>query len=179
MGKLSIRNVKILNEGPVPVKVKCNFLKILETSKENERKKSHLENEITMKNNEKIIMMDNNRNGEKVDDTIFLNLSKALNIHPIESIILQSNEKFNLILKFKPQMRMKQFFEKIALKIDATILPLIIVKGSCVAAEFLLNRNYISFGSTVQGSTLNSKLMLLNTGDIGARFVFKKKIFLN
>lgn len=157
----------------MPIKVKCNFLKILE-----ERKELHQEN-VAKKRNEEIISNDDKNSAGEIDP-IFLTLSEALFIHPTGPINLQSNKKLNLVLKFQPQKRIKQFSEKIALQIDSTILPLsIIVKGSCAASEFTLNRNYISFGSVVLGSTVNSKLLLLNTGDFGARFaILNSELFL-
>lgn len=167
VGKLSIRKVKIINEGVVPIELKCNFLKIFEASKEIKRKRLDLK--IGEKKKEEI---KDGKSNIKIDPIIEM-LSEAFSIHPTGPIILESNKKLNLIVKFKPQMRIKQFLEKVAVQMDSTILPLMIVKGSCVGAEFLLNRNYISFGSVVRGCTLNSKLILLNIGDIGARFVSK------
>lgn len=144
--------------------MKFGLIKILEASKEPQKVDSS--NQDLQK-----------EKSDKIQE--IMTLSQALSIHPEDHVVLQPNKKLNLVLKFKPKKRMKQFWEKIGAQMDCTILPLTIVRGSGVGAEFQLNRTYISFGSIVEGCTLDSKLMLLNTGDVGARFVMKNSILLS
>lgn len=98
-------------------------------------------------------------------------LSKILEIEPIESIVLQPGKIVNVLVKYKPKRRMSSFVTKVACQTDSTILPLFIVRGSCIGAEFSLNRTYLPFGTVVQGCSSEMKLMLSNTGDIGARLI--------
>ncbi|XP_033221021.1 hydrocephalus-inducing protein homolog [Belonocnema kinseyi] len=155
IGKISTRKINILNEGRAPIELKFGLIRILEASKE--RKKIDPFNPDLQK-----------EQSDKSQE--IMALSQALSIQPEDSVILQPKKKLKLVLKFKPNKRIKQFLEKIGAQIDCTIIPFTILRGSGVGAEFQLNRTYISFGSIVEGCTLDSKLMLLNTGDVGARF---------
>ena len=159
---MSTRKIKILNEGRLPVKLKFGLIKILEAFKE--PKKIEYSNQDLQKEKR-----------DKIQEIMVL--SQSLSIQPEDPVVLQPNDKLNLVLKFKPKIRIKQFLEKIGAQMDYTILPLTIVRGSGVGAEFQLNRTYISFGSIVEGCTLDSNIMLLNTGDVGAR-LFLKSLFI-
>ena len=50
--------------------------------------------------------------------------------------------------------------------------PLFVVTGSCHGIEINLDNNHIPFGAVVLQSQSNRRVLLLNTGDIGARCVF-------
>ena len=49
--------------------------------------------------------------------------------------------------------------------------PLFVVGGCCQGIEISLDTDYIPFGSVVQKSSSSRKLIMHNTGDIGARLV--------
>ncbi|KAL6429109.1 hypothetical protein ACFW04_008114 [Cataglyphis niger] len=103
-------------------------------------------------------------------ETIDPILSEVLEIEPAESIVLQSGKIINIILKYKSMRRMLPFVTKVAFQTNSTIQPLFILRGSCIGAEFRLSRTCISFGVIVQGCLSETKVVLLNIGDIGARF---------
>ncbi|XP_011690764.1 PREDICTED: hydrocephalus-inducing protein homolog [Wasmannia auropunctata] len=102
--------------------------------------------------------------------TIEPDLSQVLKIEPAESIVLQPGKTANVVVKYKSMRRMRPFVAKVAFQTNSTIQPLFILRGSCIGAEFRLNRTYVPFGIVVQGCLSEAKIALLNTGDIGARF---------
>lgn len=100
-------------------------------------------------------------------------LSEVLEIKPKStgSIILQPGKIVNVVVKYKPLCRMHPFVAKVAFQTNMTIQPLFILHGSCIGAEFRLNRTCISFGIVAKGCASETKIVLLNTEDIGARLV--------
>lgn len=98
-------------------------------------------------------------------------LSDVLKIEPSSKVVLKPNNRINVVVTFKPTSRMRPFSAKVALQTSSTILPMFLVRGSCVGAEFHLNRTHIPFGTIVQGCVEESKVILMNTGDLGSRFV--------
>lgn len=104
-------------------------------------------------------------------ETIEPDLSEVLEIEPAGPIVLQPAKVVNVIVKYKPKRRMRPFAAKVAFQTDSTIRPLFIARGSCVGAEFRLNRTHLSFGIVVQDCLSETRIVLLNTGDIGARSV--------
>ncbi|XP_036144321.1 LOW QUALITY PROTEIN: hydrocephalus-inducing protein [Monomorium pharaonis] len=102
--------------------------------------------------------------------TIEPDLSEVLRIEPTESIVLQPGKIANVVVKYKSTRRMRPFIAKVAFQTNSMIQPLFILRGSCIGAEFRLSRTYIPFGIVVQGCLSEAKVVLLNMGDIGARF---------
>ena len=47
--------------------------------------------------------------------------------------------------------------------------PLFIVKGSCHGVEISLDSNHVPFGAVVKSSQSTRRVLLMNTGDVGAR----------
>jgi len=103
--------------------------------------------------------------------TVEPDLSQVLEIEPAESIVLQPGKIANVVVKYKSMRRMRPFVAKVAFQTNSTIQPLFILRGSCIGAEFRLNRTCVPFGIVVQGCLSEAKIVLLNTGDIGARLV--------
>ena len=54
--------------------------------------------------------------------------------------------------------------------------PLFVVSGSCQGIEISLDSEALPFGAVVQKSSSSRKLMMLNTGDIGARFKWDHRL---
>lgn len=55
------------------------------------------------------------------------------------------------------------------MQIQETILPICVVKGGCMGLEFNLDRDIIPFGSVARYCEQETKLKLINLGDIGAK----------
>lgn len=96
-------------------------------------------------------------------------LSNVVTVTPSSNVILKPNKRINVLVTFTPTFRMRPFSAKVALETSSAILPLFMVRGSCVGAEFRLNRTHIQFGTVVQGCTEETKAILMNTGDLGSR----------
>lgn len=47
--------------------------------------------------------------------------------------------------------------------------PLFVMKGSCHGMEISLDNNHVPFGAVVKSSQCSRRILLMNTGDIGAR----------
>lgn len=108
--------------------------------------------------------------------TVEPDLFAVLEIEPAESIVLQPGKIANVAIKYKSARRMRPFVAKVAFQTNSMIQPLFIVRGSCIGAEFRLSRTSIPFGIVVQGCLSEKKVVLLNTGDIGARLVLLTNI---
>nr|XP_031837905.1 hydrocephalus-inducing protein-like [Nomia melanderi] len=97
-------------------------------------------------------------------------LSEVLQVQPSSTVALHPNKKVDVTVRYKPTCRMRRFTGKVSVQTSSTILPLFVVHGSCVGPEFRLNGTYFSLGTIVEGCTGKAKVVLMNTGDIGARF---------
>ncbi|XP_066540500.1 hydrocephalus-inducing protein homolog isoform X2 [Hoplias malabaricus] len=71
---------------------------------------------------------------------------------------------------FTPQQRMSPFSEELQLKCLGTVLPLLVLKGCCQGVEVTLDQDYLPFGAVAQRCQATRRIILQNTGDIGARF---------
>jgi len=49
--------------------------------------------------------------------------------------------------------------------------PIFIVTGACHGMEIVLDTNSMPFGAVVQHSSYTRKLLMRNSGDIGAKYV--------
>ena len=49
--------------------------------------------------------------------------------------------------------------------------PLFVIKGSCHGVEISLDINHVPFGAVVKSSRSTRRILLMNTGDIGAKYV--------
>ena len=57
-------------------------------------------------------------------------------------------------------------------------IPLFTIQGSCQAVGIELDTEHIPFGGVVRGAQSTRKLVMYNTGDIGARFRWDETSFL-
>ncbi|CAH1779299.1 unnamed protein product [Owenia fusiformis] len=71
---------------------------------------------------------------------------------------------------FSPKTRVPKFTEEIMLECAGMFQPLFAVTGCCHGIEINLDTDAIPFGAVVQKSSSTRKLVMNNTGDIGARF---------
>nr|XP_012152505.1 PREDICTED: hydrocephalus-inducing protein homolog [Megachile rotundata] len=169
------RRIPVINEGLAPVDLKFDLMKNLSNYEE------HLERFRCLKSRnldtpqsdlERASIMETKRSWTQdvVLQTKEPRLSEVLRVEPSTNMVLRPNKRTNVLVTFKSTCRMKPFLCKVALQTSSTILPLFVVQGSCVGAEFQLNRARVSFGTIVQGYTSEARVILMNTGDVGARF---------
>ncbi|XP_074644164.1 hydrocephalus-inducing protein homolog [Tubulanus polymorphus] len=95
----------------------------------------------------------------------------VLTVYPTNEITLEPKGGTRRIdVTFAPKTRIPQFTEEVVLECAGMFQPLFIMKGSCQGIEISLDMESIPFGAVVQNSRSTRKLLMINTGDIGARF---------
>ncbi|XP_049339422.1 hydrocephalus-inducing protein homolog isoform X2 [Astyanax mexicanus] len=78
---------------------------------------------------------------------------------------------------FTPQQRMAPFSEELQLKCLGTVCPLLVLKGCCHGVEVTLDQGYLRFGAVCRNCKATRRIILQNTGDIGARFEWDVQSF--
>lgn len=172
-----IRKVPVINDGRAALELKFDLMKNLPGYDRFRERIKICPQKINQKNS-KIdhtrASISETKRSHTLDvtlQTVEPDLSEVLEIEPAESIVLQPGKIANIVAKYKSMRRMRPFVAKVAFQTNSTIQPLFILRGSCIGAEFRLNRTHIPFGIVVQGCLSEAKIVLLNTGDIGARLV--------
>ncbi len=95
----------------------------------------------------------------------------VLSVEPAGEIPLKANGgSCEVVVTFKPTCRVPQFTEEVTVECLGTSQPLFAVTGSCHGLEISLDSEYIPFGAVVQDSSTTRKMLMMNTGDIGAAF---------
>ncbi|CAG5085222.1 Oidioi.mRNA.OKI2018_I69.PAR.g10844.t1.cds [Oikopleura dioica] len=89
---------------------------------------------------------------------------------PGEAIHLEPRKTREIEVVFAPKTRIQQFKTDIILEAYGQLKKLVTVSGSCVARSMELDLDAIPFGPIIQGSTSEKRVMIKNTGDIGASF---------
>ena len=108
-----------------------------------------------------------NSKEEELQDSRTLYLTGLI---PGEPIHLEPRKTREIEVVFAPKTRINQFKTDIILEAYGQLKKLVTVTGSCVARSMELDLDAIPFGPIIQGSTSEKRLMISNTGDIGASF---------
>nr|XP_034173204.1 hydrocephalus-inducing protein homolog isoform X3 [Osmia lignaria] len=169
------RRIPVVNEGLASIDVRFDLLKNLSSYEQHRERSQCLTTqnvESTPIDLERASIMETKRSWTQdiALQTKEPRLSEVLKIEPSTNVVLKPNKRTNVLVTFKATSRITPFLSKVALQTGSTIMPLFVVQGSCVAAEFQLNRTRVSFGTVVQGYTSETRVVLMNTGDVGARF---------
>ncbi|XP_048264436.1 LOW QUALITY PROTEIN: hydrocephalus-inducing protein [Bombus terrestris] len=170
--KSVVRKIPVINEGLAPLDLRFGIMKYLndyDEYRENQRYCDPSDDESEMAQ-ASIVEIKRSWTTDQRFTTGEPKLLDVLKIEPSSSVVLKRNKRVNVLVTFKSPSRMRSFETKVAFQSSSMILPLFSVRGSCVGAEFRLNRNHIFFGTVVQGCTEESKVILMNTGDLGSRF---------
>lgn len=175
INKTISRKVPVINDGRAALELKFDLMKNLSGyDLFHERIHCPLIDQENSKVDRTRASITETKRSNTLDETLQTdeaNLSQVLKIEPAESIVLQPGKIANVVVKYKPIRRIHPFVIKVAFQTNSTIQPLFILRGSCIGAEFRLNKTYVPFGIVVRGCLSETKIMLLNTGDIGARLV--------
>ncbi|XP_076659704.1 hydrocephalus-inducing protein homolog [Halictus rubicundus] len=174
VGKTAVRRIGVLNEGLAAVDARFDLTKHLSAYEQyRDREKACTTNEQDgyKTEMEKASIVETKRSW--TDDTELQTkdgrIMEFLQIQP-SSITLHPNKKVDVTVRYKPAYRVERFTRKVGIQMSSTIFPLFMVHASCVGMEFRLNGTLFSFGTIVEGCARQSKVVLMNTGDIGARF---------
>ena len=102
----------------------------------------------------------------------------VLTVEPTGEIPLKANGgACNVTVTLAPTCRIPQFSEEVTLECQGTSQPLFVVTGCCHGLEVSLDTEYVPFGAVVQDTSSTRKILLINSGDIGAAFHWKVEDF--
>ncbi|KAI4885088.1 hypothetical protein NFI96_023140 [Prochilodus magdalenae] len=103
-------------------------------------------------------------------------LKQVLSLRPEREVTLQGGGARCVVeVVFTPQQRMAPFSEELQLKCLGTVFPLLVLKGCCQGVEVTLDQDYLPFGAVVQRCQATRRIVLQNTGDIGAKYIYTFK----
>ncbi|XP_072492710.1 hydrocephalus-inducing protein homolog isoform X2 [Notamacropus eugenii] len=102
---------------------------------------------------------------------------KVVTLTPCSNITLKPQEICKVEIVFSPHKRVPQFNEEILLEYVELLRALFLINGCCQALEIVLDQEHIPFGAVVYQAHATRRLLMMNTGDIGARFHWDVKKF--
>jgi len=118
-----------------------------------------------------------NRSAIPVEFAAMGNLANldALNVHlsPMTVMKLKPGETTPLTFVFAPQERLPPFSEKINAECTGQITGLMEVRGACQGVQLEMDNDQLAFGSVNVHSRSVKRVLLSNSGDIGAKFNWK------
>lgn len=102
----------------------------------------------------------------------------VLAVNPSGEITLKANNgSCNISTIFSPKSRVPHFSEEVTLECLGMSQPLFVVTGSCHGLEISLDTARVSFGAVTQHSQSSRRILMINSGDIGASFRWEEEKF--
>ncbi|XP_076989079.1 hydrocephalus-inducing protein homolog isoform X4 [Tamandua tetradactyla] len=95
---------------------------------------------------------------------------KILTVTPFQNITLKPKEVCKLDVVFAPKKRIPAFSEEVFMECMGLLRPLFLLSGCCQALEISLDQEHLPFGPVVYQTQATRRILMLNTGDVGARF---------
>nr|XP_012627881.1 hydrocephalus-inducing protein homolog isoform X3 [Microcebus murinus] len=102
---------------------------------------------------------------------------KVITLVPFHNISLKPKEVCKLEVTFAPKKRVPLFSEEVFMECMGLLRPLFLLNGCCQALEISLDQDHLAFGPVVYQTQATRRILMLNTGDIGARFKWDAKKF--
>nr|KAF6318524.1 HYDIN axonemal central pair apparatus protein [Pipistrellus kuhlii] len=102
---------------------------------------------------------------------------KVITLMPFGHITLKPKEVRKLEVIFAPKKRIPLFSEEVLMESMGLLRPLFLLSGCCHALEVSLDQQHIPFGPVVYQTKATRRILLLNTGDVGARFKWDVRKF--
>ncbi|XP_077612463.1 hydrocephalus-inducing protein homolog [Crocuta crocuta] len=102
---------------------------------------------------------------------------KVITLIPFYSISLKPKESCKLEVIFAPKKRIPPFSEEVFMECMGLLRPLFLLSGCCQALEISLDQEHLPFGPVVYQTQATRRILMLNTGDVGARFKWDVKKF--
>ncbi|XP_059006937.1 hydrocephalus-inducing protein homolog [Mustela lutreola] len=102
---------------------------------------------------------------------------KVLTLIPFHNITLKHKEVCKLEVIFAPKKRIPPFSEEVLMECMGLLRPLFLLNGCCQALEISLDQEHLPFGPVVYQTQATRRILMLNTGDVGARFRWDVKKF--
>ncbi|XP_040838338.1 hydrocephalus-inducing protein homolog isoform X1 [Ochotona curzoniae] len=102
---------------------------------------------------------------------------KVITLLPFQNITLRPKEVCKLEVTFAPKKRVPPFSEEVFMECMGLLRPLFLLSGCCQALEISLDQEHLPFGPVVYQTQATRRILMLNTGDVGARFKWDVKNF--
>ncbi|XP_042636791.1 hydrocephalus-inducing protein homolog [Orycteropus afer afer] len=102
---------------------------------------------------------------------------KVITLTPFSNISLKPKEVVKLEVVFAPKKRVPPFSEEVFLEVMGLLRPLFLLSGCCQALEISLDQEHLPFGPVVYQTQATRRILMLNTGDVGARFKWDARKF--
>ncbi|XP_070763174.1 hydrocephalus-inducing protein homolog [Enoplosus armatus] len=80
-------------------------------------------------------------------------------------------------IQFSPRQHIPPFTAELQAELAGLLHPLLTVQGCCQGVEVQLDPDHLAFGAVVQRCQARKRIVMMNTGDIGARFQWKTAHF--
>ncbi|KAL2094104.1 hypothetical protein ACEWY4_011416 [Coilia grayii] len=104
---------------------------------------------------------------------------RVLSVSPTSEVTVRGGGgRCVLELLFTPRERLLAFSEELQLECMGIVLPLLVLRGACHGVEIRLDQDFLTFGAVVQRCHTSKRILMQNTGDIGARFQWDVRSFL-
>ncbi|XP_032984537.1 hydrocephalus-inducing protein homolog [Rhinolophus ferrumequinum] len=102
---------------------------------------------------------------------------KVITLIPFQNITLKPKEARKLEVIFAPKKRIPPFSEEVFMESMGLLRPLFILSGCCQALEISLDQEHLAFGPVIYQTQATRRILMLNTGDMGARFKWDVRKF--
>ncbi|XP_045894223.1 hydrocephalus-inducing protein homolog [Micropterus dolomieu] len=100
--------------------------------------------------------------------------SRDLSFSPAGDLNLKaSGGSCNVEIQFTPRQHIPPFTAELQAEFAGLLHPLLTIQGCCQRVEVQLDQAHLAFGAVVQRCKARKKIVMMNTGDIGARFQWK------
>ncbi|CAH7062215.1 Hydin [Phodopus roborovskii] len=96
--------------------------------------------------------------------------AKVITLEPFYNITLKPKEVCKLEVTFAPKKRVPPFSEEVFMEWMGLLRPLFLLSGCCQALEISLDQEHLPFGPVVYQTQATRRILMMNTGDVGARF---------
>uniref|UniRef100_A0A8C8TUT7 HYDIN, axonemal central pair apparatus protein n=1 Tax=Peromyscus maniculatus bairdii TaxID=230844 RepID=A0A8C8TUT7_PERMB len=103
--------------------------------------------------------------------------AKVITLEPFHNITLKPKEICKLEITFAPKKRIPLFSEEVFMEWMGLLRPLFLLSGCCQALEISLDQDHLPFGPVVYQTQATKRILMMNTGDVGARFKWDVKKF--
>ncbi|MBZ3870060.1 Hydrocephalus-inducing protein-like protein [Sciurus carolinensis] len=100
---------------------------------------------------------------------------KVITLVPFQNITLKPKEVCKVEVTFAPKKRVPAFSEEVLMECMGLLRPLFLLSGSCQALEISLDQEHLAFGPVVYQTQVTRRILMLNSGDVGARFKWDVK----
>lgn len=95
--------------------------------------------------------------------------AQVITLIPSYNITLKPKEVCKLEVIFAPKKRIPPFSEEVFMECMGLLRPLFLLSGCCQALEISLDQEHLPFGPVVYQTQATRRILMLNTGDVGAR----------